>query len=135
MNVLRLEHPEDGLGAYHSFYAPPELDSSAGPNRPTFVDEIGEYERKRYYADHSGYYFGFQTMEQVADWFSPCELHALWLSGFRLLRFRVRKGDVLIGGKQVAFRRKFYKPVGRIEYDKRRTCKTAEPASCVSAGA
>ena len=58
----------------------------------------------------AGYRFGFSSMEQLKQWFNKTELKRLGRFGYEVVKFQVRKRDVLVGNKQIAFLTKEEKP-------------------------
>jgi hypothetical protein len=76
-----------------------------GDRVPTPQDDIGRaWDNIRFsYDAYSKFRFGFETLEQLKEWFHAPARQALALGGFAISVYDTKTGTVLAGKKQVAF--------------------------------
>lgn len=97
--VLRVEDA-DGLGIYRSGLAGcAGISTWASPVCPA-PDEDGLY------YEYKSHRFGFRDTQQLKAWFVADDRRALADSGARLVEYRVSRGRVQFGRKQLTFNRK-----------------------------
>lgn len=56
----------------------------------------------------SEHFFGFASQQQMLTWFGASNLKKFERYGYRVYKYRVPPCLVLVGGKQVAFKRKWW---------------------------
>jgi hypothetical protein len=108
MYVWRIEN-EDGWGPYATEDAFPL--GLSGKNHPG-PEDIENW-RPDYFKTHR---FGFNSVEQLMNWFHGRALVKLYQRGHKIVKYKVRKNAVVFGKHQVAFN---YSKAEKIEtYDK-----------------
>lgn len=102
ITIYRIENG-DGLGPYvgadHWMW---QTKMHIPPNNPSPCQDPGLKENWDQARCHE-YKYGFKSLEQLGEWFSPKELKRLHRLGFEIKTYRVLKSQCFIGTKQLMF--------------------------------
>jgi hypothetical protein len=110
LRILRVETP-GGNGPYNGGYGAEyvALFEDQGDRHPAPTTDVpglmAIYD--------SGFRFGFKDHTQLDRWFDPPRRDYLRRHGFTVAAYDVPEGDVIFGGRQIAFRRDRAKLVER----------------------
>jgi hypothetical protein len=117
MLVFRIEDT-NGIGPYHSQYCHNVLSLGfiKNLNKKVPTADFSKENLSSVNGQASKFYYAFQSKDDLLKWFHPqeCCYNTFEEWNFRVCVYKVNKKDVIIGGTQVAFRRKNKKPIRKI---------------------